>query len=110
MVAHALHPGAQLLLAAGVAQRQHGLEVVDVLELLQRAPAHALRRGVGRLQLGVLPLERPQLVEQRVVGVVADLGVVEDVVAVVVVLDDPPQLGGALLYRCERPFHLAIAV
>ena len=64
-----------------------------MLELLQRAPAHALRRGVGRPQLGVLPLQRPQLVEQRVVGVVADLGVVEDVVAVVVVLDDPPELG-----------------
>ena len=33
----------------------------------------------------MVALDRPQLVEQRVVDVVADLGVVEDVVAVVVV-------------------------
>jgi hypothetical protein len=44
----------------------------------------------------VLGLERAELVEQRVVLVIADLGVVEDVVAVAVVLDRPAQLGGAL--------------
>ena len=33
----------------------------------------------------MVALDRPQLVEQRVIDVVADLGVVEDVVAVVVV-------------------------
>ena len=47
-------------------------------------------------QLRVLGLDRPQLVEQRVVVVVADLRVVEHVVAVAVVLELPPQLGGAL--------------
>ena len=46
-------------------------------------------------QLGVLGLERAQLVEQRVVVVVADLGVVEDVVAVAVVVELLAQLGGA---------------
>ena len=58
--------------------------------------ADPLRRRVGREQLGVLGLERAQLVEQRVVGVVADLGVVEDVVAVAVVLELAAQLGDAL--------------
>ena len=55
--------------------------------------ADALRRRVGRDQLGVLGLERLQLAEQRVVDVVADLRVVEDVVAVVVVRDLLAQLG-----------------
>ena len=50
----------------------------------------------GVTQLGVLALDRAQLVEQRVVGVVADLGVVEDVVAVAVVRELLAQLGGAL--------------
>ena len=44
----------------------------------------------------MLVLERPQLVVEHVVGAVVDLRVVEDVVAVVVVLDQPPQLGGAV--------------
>ena len=44
----------------------------------------------------MLGLERAELVEQCVVLVVPDLGIVEDVVAVAVVLDRPPQLGGAL--------------
>ena len=44
----------------------------------------------------------PQLVEQRVVGVVADDRVVEDVVAVVVLGDLAAQLGGALAARDVR--------
>ena len=43
----------------------------------------------------MLGLERAQLVEQRVVGVVADLRVVEDVVAVAVVGELLAQLRGA---------------
>ena len=50
----------------------------------------------GRDELGVLGLDPAQLVEQRVVGVVADLGVVEDVVAVPVVGELRAQLGGAV--------------
>ena len=49
----------------------------------------------GVTQLGMLGLDRPQLVEQRVVLVVADLGIVEDVVAVAVVVELAAQLGGA---------------
>ena len=57
----------------------------DLLEPRDRLGADALGRRVGRDELGVLGLDRAQLVEQRVVDVVADLGVVEHVVAVVVV-------------------------
>ena len=58
--------------------------------------AHALRRGVARDELGMLVLERLQLVEERVVRRIRELRVVEDVVAVVVVLDQATELGGAL--------------
>ena len=51
----------------------------------------------GVTQLGMLGLDRAELVEQRVVLVVADLGVVENVVAVAVMLEQLPQLGGARL-------------
>jgi hypothetical protein len=43
----------------------------------------------------MLGLERTELVEQRVVPVVPDLGIIQDVVAVAVVLDRAPELGGA---------------
>ena len=51
----------------------------------------------------MLLLERLELVEERVVRRVVDLGVVEDVVAVVVVPDQPPELRGALRRRGGRP-------
>ena len=54
----------------------------------------------------MLSLDRAQLVEQRVVGVVSDLGVVENVVAIAVVIelalvDEDPHhpAGGRRLYR-----------
>ena len=90
-------PRAQLLLAARVGEREHRLQVRDLRQLADRLAADALGRRVGRQQVGVLGLQRAQLVEQRVVFVVADLGVVEDVVAVVVVLELLAQLGGPLL-------------
>ena len=93
----AQHPGGQLLLVARVGERQHRLQVAHLLELVERLGAHALGGRVGRAQLGVLRLEVAQLVQQRVVVGVRDLGVVEDVVAVVVVLERPPQLGRAVL-------------
>ena len=75
--AHARLPGAQLVLVARVREREHRLEVLHLLELLERLAAHALGRRVGRAELGVLGLERAQLVEQGVVVGVRDLGVVE---------------------------------
>ena len=88
---------AQLLLVAGVGEREHRLGVLDLLEALERRRADPLGRRVRRAQLGVLGLDRAQLVEQRVVVVVADRRVVEDVVAVVVLRQLLPQLGRALL-------------
>ena len=101
VVAHPVHPGAQLLLGARVGEREHRLQVRDLLELAHRLPADALGRRVGRQQLRVLALDRAQLVQQRVVGVVADLRVVEDVVAVAVVGELLAQLGG----RAQSVLH-----
>ena len=68
-----------------------------------RGRADALRRRVGRDELGVRLLERLQLVEERVVGGVLDLRVVEDVVAVVVVPDEAAELLDPLAGRRARP-------
>ncbi len=97
VVADARLPGPQLLLVAGVAEREHLLGVLDLGKALKRRRPDALRGRVGRAHLGVLRLDRPQLVEQRVVLVVADRRVVEDVVAAVVLRQLLPQLSGALL-------------
>src|SRR4051795_6403959 len=64
--------------------------------------AEALGGRVGRDELGVVALDRAQLVEQGVVDVVADLRVVEDVVAVVVMGELPLELAGA---RGRRAAH-----
>ena len=74
LVADARLPGAQLLLVAGVGEGEHRLGVLDLLELVERRAADPLGRRVGRAQLGVVVLDRAQLVEQGVVLVVADLG------------------------------------
>ena len=86
-VVQARLPGPELVRAAGVAQREHRLQVANRLERVDRLAAHPLGRRIRAAQLGVLRLEGPELVEQRVVFVVADLGIVEDVVAMVVAGD-----------------------
>ena len=58
-----------------------------LLEALDRLAADALRRRVRRSQLRVLALDRTQLVEERVVFVVSDQLIVEDVVGMVVASD-----------------------
>jgi hypothetical protein len=79
---------------------------VDVLrEPGRRDPADALRRRVRRAQLGVTVLQLAQLAQQLVVILVADLRVVEDVIAVVRLVDLRAQLAGALLVRFQRGFR-----
>ena len=98
-------PGAQLLLVARVGEREHRLGVLDSLEAVQRRGADPLGGRVWGAQLGVIGLDRTQLVEQRVVLVVADLGVVEDVVAAVVVLEQAAQLSDPLRVCLRRGAH-----
>jgi hypothetical protein len=59
-----------------------------------RGTIYALRRRVGRHELGVVALDRGQLADQVVVLRIADLGVVEVEIAMVVVRDELPELFG----------------
>ncbi len=81
MVAHALDPGAQLVLGAHIPQRQHRLQMLDLLKAPDRLAADPLGGRVRGDELWMLALDRAQLIEQRVVLAIADLGVIEDVVA-----------------------------
>src|SRR5215211_4469828 len=77
-----------------------------LVELVERLAAHALGGRVRRAQLGMLGLDVAQLVEERVVFRVGDLRLVEDVVAVAVVLELPAQLLGPAPYvrgATQRP-------
>src|ERR1700733_8075171 len=95
VVAHALDPGAQLLLGAHVAEREHRLEVADLLQTTHGFATDSLGGRVGGEELGVISLDPAQLVEQAIIGVVADLRVIENVVLVRVVLQLLAQLLGA---------------
>jgi hypothetical protein len=69
--------------------------MADLDQIRDRLAADPLRRRVGGDELRMLGLDRPQLVKEGVVDVVADLGIVEDVVPVAVVLELLAQLVGA---------------
>ena len=95
---HAPLPVAQLLFAVGVVERQHGRGMRHFDEALARLAAHALGGRVGRDQLRMLGLERLQLVHQAIEFGVADLGIVEHVVAVLVIADLVAQRVDLLLH------------
>src|SRR5437763_17144086 len=71
--------------------------MADLDQLRYRLGPDPLGGRVGADQLRMVPLDSPQLVEQRVVLIVSDLGVVEHVVAVVVVLQCPAELPDPLV-------------
>jgi hypothetical protein len=68
--------------------------VLDLLEAGDRRGTDALGGRVAGPELRILGLERSELVEKRIVLVVSDLGIVEYVVAMVVMLELAPQLCG----------------
>ena len=78
-------PGVQIFRVEGIGQAEHGRGVAHLLELLGHHAAHADGGAVGVLEFGVLGLQGLQLVEERVELGVADGGVVQDVVAVLVI-------------------------
>gem|GEM_PF-6871041 len=82
---------APLLLGKGVVQAVHGQGVADLAEARGRGGAHAVGRRGRVVELGVRSLDGGKLAQQRVVFGVGDFRGVEDVVAVVVVLDGPAQ-------------------
>ena len=79
---------AQLFLAVGVVEAEHGHAVGEGRELLGRLLADPLRGAVGRDQVGVLVLQVLQLPLEAVVLRVRDLGRAAHVVELLV----PPDL------------------
>ena len=60
---------------------------------------HSLRRRVRGDELRMLLLERLQFLQQRVEGIVGDLWIVEDVVAILMVPNLVAQRGDAIGWR-----------
>jgi hypothetical protein len=83
--------------------------VLGLLEALRGRGADSARWGIRGRELRMLVLERLQLIEKAVVSSVGDLGIVEDVVAVVVLLDRLAELTDALFdvrrLLCRRSCH-----
>ena len=93
----ALEPFIQLLEVHSVIHGVHARHVRHRLELLDihEAATHALRVGLRRDELGIARLDVLQLDEELVEGGVRDLGCIEDVIAVSMVLKQVVELGGA---------------
>ena len=80
-----------------VVERQHRHAMAHLGELVGRRRADALRRRVGRHPLWMCRLQLAQLLHEPVVLGVRHLRLIEDVVAVVVLLDLAPQFSETLL-------------
>ena len=85
-------PVGEVLVGGGVGEAEEGRAVLDRGERLKGGGADSLGGGVRRDELGEGSLEPAQFVQELVVLAVADLGRVEHVVAVVVVVDERAQL------------------
>ena len=95
---HAPLPVAQLLFAVGVVEREHRRGVRHLDEALARLAAHPLGGRIGGDQLGMLGFERLEFVHQPVEFGVADLRIVEHVIAVLVIADLVAQRFDLLLH------------
>ena len=93
-----LEPRVELVQIHGIVHGIHACHVRDRRKLLAHVAAHALGIAVGRHQVGVGGLDFLQLNEHFVKGGVRDLGRVEHVVAIGVVIELVAQLGRA---RCR---------
>ncbi len=98
-------PLVELEVAEHVVEAQQALEVGDRGELGRVGAAHPLRRGVRGPQRRVLLLDRLELAQLGVVlGVALGRGV-EDVVAVLLLVDHPRELDGTFPGRRRHAVH-----
>jgi len=91
------HEGMHLVVAEGIAQRQHRQLVHHLGEPGRGFVAYPLGRRVGHDQFGMLGFQRLQFAHQAVVFGVRDARRIEHEIAVVGVVDPAPQLSRALL-------------
>ncbi len=99
---HARIEVSQLLLIQRVIQAQHRGAVRDLHSAFARPAADADRGGIRRAQLRVRGFEIAKLAHQFVEFGVRDLGLIQNVIAVLVMFQLLPQLFGTLN---ERLFH-----
>ena len=89
----ALEPRVELIQVHGIVHGIHACHVRDRRKLLAHVATYALSIAVGRHQVGVGRLDFLQLNEHFVKGGVRDLGRIEHVVAIGVVIELVAQLG-----------------
>ena len=89
----ALEPRVELIQVHGIVHGIHACHVRDRRKLLAHVAAHALGIAVGRHQIGVGRLDFLQFNEHFVKGGIRDLGRIEHVVAIGVVIELVAQLG-----------------
>ena len=90
-----LEPCVELVQVHGIVHGIHACHVRDRRKLLAHVATYALSIAVGRHQVGVGRLDFLQLNEHFVEGGIRDLGCIEHVVAVRVVIELVAQLGRA---------------
>ena len=93
---HSLAPREELLEREAVVQRHHGGAVLNGSKQTRGRRAHPLGRRLGCDEIGPRGFELHELTHEGVVLRVGDLGIVEDVVAVRVVVDRGAKLLDAL--------------
>ena len=84
---------AELVVAEHVVERQHGFRVPNFAERFELGSADALRRGVGRHEIGTLALNLLETPHQAVVLRVRYRRLVEHVIRKIVRFDRLAQLG-----------------
>ena len=94
-LAHPLVERGQFLVAERIVQREHGRGMAEAGHALGRRRADPLGGRVRGHELRMSALERLERAEQAIVRPVGDDRTIEHVVAVVVLVDLPTQLGGA---------------
>src|SRR5439155_23565088 len=91
--AHALAERTQLLLGVRVVEAEHRLRVLNRVEARGGPAADALRRRIERDEIGIVGFETLELVHERVEFGVGYFWIVEDVVALFVVANEPAEFG-----------------
>ena len=99
---HAAYPLAHLVLAERVLYAEHGHGVTDRAECLDGLSADALRGRVGGNKVRIFALQTLQFPHQAVVLGVGYLGVVEDIITIVVVVDFFAEFFDLLSDVCRR--------
>ena len=102
--AHPVVKGSHLFNRIGVAQRQHGIAVLDLRKGPVDVVAHPLRRRVGVEILGIGLLELLQLVHHLVEGAVVDGRGIQHIVVIVVLVELLAQASYLFLGR----FHVTV--